>query len=288
MNYLPIKTKPRCVLFELNSGLHNGGGFFSVFFFLCNAYLQSKEKGLPFYIVHNNWPYAYTQGWHDYFGTLHCVDTVLHPSIYCAHMKLDTQRDYKVGDYVDCIRELFIPHEYLQKRIDELSVSLGDYTSLFVRRGDKITNNEAKFIDIKSILSCISYSDTTRFFVQTDDYTVVEELRAALPKNEIVTIVPSTKRGSWHSKEFKKYSNVNTLSLEEKSKDVVFDETQEMIIGLMVCARAKECWTDDTSNVGRFLKLYSPLNVKIYPNDYPVDRSIICHPAWTIKDGATL
>lgn len=121
--------------------------------------------------------------------------------------------------------------------------------------------------------------------MQTDDYTVVEELQRELPNNKIVTIVPTTKRGSYHSKRFKERENRHDIqSLEEKSTQQRQIETDEMLVGLMVCLHGTECWTDDTSNVGRFLKLYKPDTVKIYPQNYSLNPLSVCHPAWMIRD----
>lgn len=285
MNTIIQKNLP--IYFELNNGLNNGGGFFSVFFFLCNAYIQSKQLGRPFYIIHRTWPYFYQRGWNDYFTTLRSVDTIEQPSKLCKHMKLDTQESFPIREYVDAIHALFVPHDFILENVDRMSKTLGDYVSIFVRRGDKITNNEAKYIHVREILKCISFDETTKFFIQTDDYTVVEEIRNELPLNEVHTLVPPSKRGSWHCKDFRvRVGKNDTLSLEEKPRHVVYEETLEMITGLLVCLRARECYTDDTSNVGRFLKLYDATKVKIYPNDYPVDMECKVHPAWTIKDDA--
>jgi len=270
------------VCFELNSGMNNGGGFFSVFFFLCEAYIHAKKTGMPLYITHVNWPYTHNHGWHDYFTTLECLPKSEKSVLRCGHMILHGW-NYTLADFFHASRELFIPHPFILSRVDSIVKDLGKYTSIFVRRGDKVTQNEAKFIPMRTILQSIPHDESTTFFIQTDDYTVVEELMSECPHNKVVTLVPPTKRGSWHSKQFRLSANCShSLSLEEKPKHVIYEETQEMIVGLLVCLRANQCWTDDTSNVGRFLKLYNPNGVKIYPNDYVIDFSKTCHPAWTL------
>jgi hypothetical protein len=55
-----------------------------------------------------------------------------------------------------------------------------------------------------------------------------------------------------------------------------------MLVGLFVCLAAEHCWTDDTSNVGRFLKLYDD-RVHVYPEDYRVDETLHAHPAWSLR-----
>ena len=154
------------------------------------------------------------------------------------------------------------------------------YTALFVRRGDKIASGEAAFVPMSEILSHVTYDENTVFFIQTDDYAVIEETRALLPNHTIRSTVPPTKRGSYHSP---KYNQKAYVPWTEKAPASAREETFEMLTGLFVCLDAEHCWTDDTSNVGRFLKLYND-NVHVYPKDYSVDESFHAHPAWNIRD----
>jgi hypothetical protein len=125
----------------------------------------------------------------------------------------------------------------------------------------------------------VKYDEHTTFFVQTDDYAVVEEMRECLPNHTIHSTVPPTKRGSYHSPKYKQ--NV-AVPWTEKDPASARAETMEMLAGLFVCLEAEECWTDDTSNVGRFLKLYKD-SVHVYPEDYSVNKSLHAHPAWSIR-----
>jgi hypothetical protein len=142
-----------------------------------------------------------------------------------------------------------------------------NYIAIFVRRGDKLIE-EAGYISFVDILAKIPHTEQTVFFIQTDDYGVVEEARRALPTSRIESTVPPTKRGSFHTR--------------RRSKQQIKEETEEMLVGLSVCLRAPACWTDSTSNVGRFLKLASP-RVRVYPEDFAVDPSYVMCPAWSIK-----
>ena len=104
-------------------------------------------------------------------------------------------------------------------------------------------------------------------------------MRALLPNHVIHHTVPSSKRGSYHSPN---YNQNVSIPWTEKSPEEARAETTEMLVGLSVCLAAEHCWSDDTSNVGRFLKLYDD-NVRIYPENYSVDESLIYHPAWNIR-----
>jgi len=251
--------------------LDHTNGFFALFFIMCNAYIASKKMGSPFYVAHSNWSYTYERGWHDYFVTLR-TPTVFPRLLDPIRVSCDLDRFYKpdfaLAEYVTSIRELFILKTELQSRVDTIVSSMpSDYIAIFVRRGDKLIS-EADYISFASILAKIPHTETSTFFLQTDDYGVVEEAVRSLPFAKIVSTVPPTKRGSFHTR--------------RRSKQQIREETEEMLVGLSVCLRSKECWSDATSNVGRFLKLANP-RVHIYPEDFDVDLSYVMCPAWAIK-----
>jgi len=246
-------------------------GFFCMFFIMCNAYIASKKMGSKFYINDSNWAYKWNRGWHDYFTTLNVVPFI--PKLFNPlQIEFNHERFYKpdfpLQEYVNCIRELFVLKPYLSDRVNSLVKKLpSDFIAIFVRRGDKLIK-EAKYIPVSDILKHIPYSETSTFFIQTDDYSVVEEAKILIPNAKIVSTVSPTKRGAFH--------------IQQRSLNQIKEETEEMLVGLSVCLRSSSCWTDDTSNVGRFLKLSNP-NVHIYPEDYRVDLSYVMCPAWTIK-----
>jgi hypothetical protein len=246
-------------------------GFFALFFIMCNAYIASKKMRSSFYITHSHWYYAYNDGWHDYFTTLKkppLIPRLIDPIRVGCDLGRFYKPDFPLQEYVTCIRELFKLKQELVTRVNVLVESMpSDYIAVFVRRGDKL-KEEAKYIPFIDILKCIPHSETSTFFIQSDDYGVVEEAKNILPNANIISTVPSTKRGSFH------YT--------QRSRQQIREETEEMLVGLSVCLRSSSCWTDDTSNVGRFLKLSNP-SVHIYPEDYDVDLSYVMCPAWSIK-----
>lgn len=248
-----------------------GSGFFCVVFHLCTAYL---EYGSRLVVNSAKWKYG---KWNDYFCSLSEGGGIRH--IWLGNMELNVPK-WTMRDYRRVVRELLQPSAVLRYEIRKVKEKIGcPYTAIFVRRGDKIASGEARFLPMSDILSHISYKDDTVFFIQTDDYTVIEEARALLPNHVIHCTVPPTKRGSYHTPKFKQ--NVFVPWTEKTDADAQA-ETLEMLTGLFVCLGAEQCWSDDTSNVGRFLKLYDD-RVKIYPNDYSVDESYHGHPAWSIR-----
>jgi hypothetical protein len=178
-----------------------------------------------------------------------------------------------------CIRELFIMKPDLIARVNTIAASMpSNYIAIFVRRGDKL-KREAKYITVTDILEKIPHQPTDTFFIQTDDYGVIEEAKRALPTTRIVSTVPQTKRGSFHH-----YTQTERGSFHftRRSKQQIREETEEMLVGLSVCLRSSSCWSDSTSNVGRFLKLANPA-VHIYPEDFTVDPNYVMCPAWAIQ-----
>jgi hypothetical protein len=246
--------------------LNRDTGFFSLFFVMCNAYIASKKSASSFYITHSNWTYTWDKGWHDYFTTLKIAPFNL------FHIRYNEDKffnlHYPLYEYVNCIRELFVLKPHLIDRVNALVSTLpSDFIAVFVRRGDKLFK-EAKYIPVSEIFKHIPHTETDTFFIQTDDYSVVEEITSMLPNARIVSTVSPTKRGAFH--------------VQKRSLNQIREETEEMLVGLSVCLRSSSCWSDDTSNVGRFLKLSNP-NVHIYPEDYDVDLSYVMCPAWSIK-----
>ena len=247
-------------------------GFFSMIFRLCTAYLHAGPR---LGVDTSRWQHG---RWSWYFQSLSERQITVDTPYYTMSSLQPYLLNWTLGDYRRVLHELLRLTPVLRKEVQSVLARIGrPYTALFVRRGDKIVE-EAPFIPMDTILSWISYTDDTVFFVQTDDYTVIEELRALLPNHTIHHTVPPTKRGSYHSRAF---AQTVAIPWSEKSPEDARIETNEMLVGLFVCLAAEQCWTDDTSNVGRFLKLYDD-RVRVYPNDYSVDDSFKTHPAWSL------
>jgi len=252
------------VVFQLNKE----GGFYSVFFFLCQAYMYAKHKNLDFYVMDTTWYYTHTKGWHDYLLSL----TVWTPEFACkykqvhfmSHMQVP-KSDYKLKDYIQAIKEIYILKPELEARADKILAQNPELISLFVRRGDKITYGEAPFIETKNLLKLVNISRDTKetIFVQTDDARVITELEEELPHAKLISTVPKDKFGS--------HSRIWTRMPPEERKI----QTEEMLVGLQVCIKSRLCWTDFTSNVGRFLKLSNFDRTKIYASDRPIPKLIL-------------
>lgn len=271
--------KYTAIVYQLNAG----GGFFSTFFFLCKAFLTARALRVPFYVEDRGWPYTHRFGWRDYFRSLEPPPAVMLNPRRVTHITQGSEPHYKLREYVEACREIFKLQPHLAQRAHAIASQMnGNYVAVFVRRGDKLIE-EAKYISISDILAKIPHTSATTFFVQTDDYTVVEEFRSLHPANKVFSTVPSTKRGSYHARWFLERERNNPhigsiVPLLEQTPQQIQTETEEMLVGISVCLMAPECWTDFTSNVGRFIKLVAR-NAHFYPYELPITMDMNLCPS---------
>lgn len=256
----------RRIIFELGAS----SGFFSEIFYMIRTYLYCKKYKYVFAINSSKWLYKHTLGWHDYFTTLEethktpndIIQSFAYtpPELYGLVSNGNLNVDFTLKEYQLALHELFILTPDLEKKKQHILEELSNtYTSIFIRRGDKLIK-EAPYIPVQKILEeCNLQNFKGSLFIQSDDSRVVDECKTHLPISTIYSTVDRQKHGSFHS------------SITTKSLESIKNETEEMIVGLFVCLNAAECWTDITSNVGRFLKLYDPEKVHTYLKDIHLD-----------------
>lgn len=287
INYPRTKGKS-AIVFELN----NSAGFYSVFLFMCEAYLMAQRYKYDFFISHKGWPYAFENGWHDYFDSLVMFNdsdiTNYDSVIRVSHLDMnpimeDTATtlegcnyrcEFTLNDYIRACHDIYKLKPSILKKAEDIIQSINEpYTSIFVRRGDKITSGETLYVSTAEIIRQIECDNLNVLFIQTDDYSVVEEIGELLPNARIVSTVPFLKRGSFH------------ISLYGLNSDGKREWTEEMLVGLYICMKASVCWTDDVSNVGRFLKLMGMNTTRVYSldsenNHYVDSERISVNPAF--------
>jgi len=241
--------------------INNNAGFASVFNFLCKIYIYAQKTGKDFFIDYSdNWTYKYKNGWHDYFKTLKVYDPSAHYANIEKYSHAQTSKvpDYTLGEYTACIKEILVLNDDLSKRVQEYIGSIGGpYKAVYVRRGDK-TSGHAKENDpipVADIMKITDISKEDKVFIQTDDYSVIEEIKGLLPAENIFTLTPQASRGA-HAE------NIYALSPEKRK-----EHAEELFMSFFVFAGATRGWTDNRSNMGRLHKLYSPDKVILYPID---------------------
>lgn len=270
------------IVFELNRSY----GFFSIFFFLCKAYLYAKSKQQPFYIHPTQWAYDGGQGWHGYFTSLECYKGPKEKALWIRHGEIPSfVPKYSLRDYMACIQEVFVLQPSLASMVDAYIRAIkGPYIAVYVRRGDKHT--ESSFIPEKEIVARLDMSACDTLFVQTDDYSVVERMRDLLPDKQVICRIPASKRGHYQSamylqnaRDKNPYKKDAVAFNDIKDRAIVYDDTVELLTSCLISARAQTCWVDLGSNVGRFLKLLAPETVHSYSGGR-FDPDACCDPYW--------
>jgi hypothetical protein len=241
------------IVFTLNAG----AGFFAMYTSLFRTYLYAKRQGTPFFIDHDNWQYTYKDGWHDYMKSFTVFDRNEHfDSIERVPLnpRNDVMKTFTNADLVAAVKETFLLNDDLQAKVDAYVKDLGAYTSLYVRRGDKI--NEMALISLDDILAQTTIKDDGRtIFVQTDDYSVVKDMMAKFPSCKIKTL---TKEGAGGAKN----TDMVNWSPEERK-----EHTDELLMSCAITVKAKEGWTYYMSNVGHTLKLLGYDRMHVYTDD---------------------
>jgi roadblock/LC7 domain-containing protein len=221
---------------------------------LFRTYLYAKREGTPFFIEHDNWHYTYKKGWHDYCKSLTELNKDEHfDSIERIGIdpKNEAMKKFTVADLVGAAKETFILNDDLQAKVDAYVKELGEYTSLYVRRGDKI--NEMELISLDDILAQTTIRDDGRtIFVQTDDYSVVKDMMAKFPSCKIKTLTKESASGATNN------DMINWTPEQRK------EHTEELLVSCGITARAKEGWTYYLSNVGNTIKLLGYERMHMY------------------------
>ena len=235
--------------------LHPTAGFFSSFFYTCRVYMYAKQNNLPFFIEHDKWQYTYKEGWHDYFTSLEDFkenSQYTELKRYRSHSDQEDLPQYSLREYIACIKEIFVLKDELKKRVDDFISQIGgDFTSLYIRRGDK--KNEVELIPIDDILAQVAIKDDGgNIYLQTDDYAVVDTIKSKFPSCKVFTTTPENKHGANNKK------MVNWQAEDRKN------ETEELLVAVSIFVRCKKGWTYYLSNVGTFHKLFGYDVVDLY------------------------
>ncbi len=275
-------TNTTCVVYKF----HKSVGFFSNFFFICEYYIRAKRAGYDFYIDSSDWSYSFKNGWHDYFDSLTEINDTHRNKysniIYGVHVsskseyensinQIDNANPIRLSEYSMAITDIFKPSKSIRDKVDTIMHKYNNrYDAIYIRRGDKITSNESKFIETADILKQISTTNKL-LYIQTDDYTEVESIRKLMPEKTVETNTLESQRGA-------NESDRHSYTPEEKKKN-----TEDFLIGIILCANANQCWVDILSNVSRFIKLYGK-NVNFYKIsnetiDYDLNKDVV-NPAF--------
>jgi hypothetical protein len=168
------------------------------------------------------------------------------------------------------------------------------YGSIFIRRGDKIISGESKYEQVDKYIELLLIKDPfiQCIYVQTDDYTVIEELNEYISIKkmdiEIKTLCDEMQRGTIVANTFKDFDKhmrnknvesdyieknkehiTKSKSVDEMNPDEIYNHTITMIAGVDIVCKSNTCVSDYQSNVGRFIKLFHNKSENVFSVDNP-------------------
>jgi len=260
------------VVFTLTSN----AGFASVFGFLCKTYIYAQVNQYDFYIDHRNWQYTYANGWHDYFTTLKLYNPAAAVDYgkveYYSWHNIGQIPDYTLQQYHDCVDEIFkLKDDLLACSAHFIETIGGEYDSVYVRRGDKLKENE--YTNIQELIASIPLDPMRKLFVQTDDIHAFEEIRKLLPDKKLYTITPYTSRGA-------DMFTICSMNAEDRRK-----HTEELLISIAICMKGSAIYSDNRSNIGRLHKIIGLDAVTLYPSsasEIPLSMATVIRPQYDL------
>jgi len=266
---------------EVESVLGTTAGFFSQFFFLINHAIYAKTNMLKFRIKSTNWLFKYKDGWTDYFENYELVNSNTNGAIiYKKHC--DILIDAPILKYKEMIFDIYKYNTETNAFINSHTQTLNlgnNYDSVFIRRGDKLTSGESNYINagIYIDLLLIKKPAAKVVFIQTDDFTVIEEIKEHLTNLQItldiITLCNEYERGAFVYEYYKdtgrvkprcektadyiRNKDIKTVkSISAMDKNQLKTHTLTMITGIDIVCKSNICILDYQSNVGRFIKLF--------------------------------
>jgi hypothetical protein len=291
------------MIFKLN----DGGGFFCMFFFLINHYIYCEKYKINFKIDSENWQFLYKNGWLDYFSKELFSYNNYSENIQKYEMP-NIIKNFRLVDYKIAINNFYINNynDFLKNKIEEIKIKYSlidkEYGSIFIRRGDKLYY-ESTFYDTQNYIKLLleKYTNCKIIFLQTDDYNTYIDLNNYINQYQlnitVITLCKKLMKGFvTHSKlknskcsinENINYINIinndlnNINSLDQMTKEEIFDHTVNMLVGIDIVINSKICITDYQSNVSRFIKLAhnnfdNVFTIEESNDDLNLDKMIKC------------
>ena len=287
-------------------------GFYSILFFVLNHYLYCKKNKLNYRMNTDNWLFTSINGWTDYFTNieLNYIDDVSKYVIY-YDQKNTILDNFSLNEYRNAISEVYLYNEKTKAQIDEIKLFYNlnnNYSSIFIRRGDKLiseSNYYSAGVYIETLLS--AEPNCTKIFIQTDDYNCIIEAKEYVKnKNinvEILTLCNENTKGMIIISEqqnnlFRVLNNraVSTNNnyllnnkdsllqfkpVDQMNYTELYEHTIQMLIGIDIVLNSKICVLDYESNVSRFIKLaHSNPNNVFDINKKVISLNTILFPAY--------
>jgi hypothetical protein len=297
----------------IQSELNNSAGFYSALFFTMNHYLYCKKHKINFEIKSDHWLFKSKDGWTDYFEpiSLNYYEECTNKKEYSHGNVIE---EYPIINYQNVIKEIYVYNQRTKLKINEtihqLGLRIGEYDSIFIRRGDKLGQESKLLGEIEYFNLLLSKNPKCHtLFLQTDDYNCFKtfqnhidtnklniKLLTLCDENSVGVIVHNHQKTVLNSavqtnenEENKKYLSENidkmnaTKTVEDMNPTEKYKHTIDMIVGIDLCLHSNICVTDYQSNVARFIKLAhsKPINVyNILHPDKDIDYNHLICPAY--------
>lgn len=298
-----------CIISRLNKY----SGFFSMFFFFVNHYIHAKKNNWDFELNCHEWLFKAFNGWEDYFENIDIVRNLENePKKITAELN-KTFIEYSIEEYKNVLPEIYKYNDriksLIEKRKKKLKLKNYNYSSIFIRRGDKLLS-ESNYIHgevyIKKLLELNPSCKTV--YLQTDDYTCFNEINEYIKKEKLninlLTMCEEDCKGiiafSYHKNSLvneenysidknveylknNKESFINSKPVDQMNSEEIYLHTIKMIIGIELVLQSNLVVTDYSSNVARFIKLMHVDNDCVYDvitdtNELDYEK-VIC-PSW--------
>jgi len=286
------------------SVLNRAAGFFSQFFFTINHYIYCMKNKIDFTLKSDDWTFLYKDGWTDYFIPIELrFEDTNHINTHYGHGNII--EDVSFSEYKNALPFVYKYNDFIKSKInekmDELKLVKGEYTSIFIRRGDKLLC-ESKFIETEKYIEALLKVEPNckTIFLQTDDYNCYNDIIKYITENglniQVTTLCDSNLFGftmsgvEFYNTESNFEENnpyihkIRTMNIKNK---IIFDMNKEEIrehmitflVGLDIVLQSKICITDYSSNVGKFIKLWNGDSV-VHVFGEKFDLNIIGCPAY--------
>jgi hypothetical protein len=271
-------------------------GFGSEINTLLLAKAYARARGFQFVLCSQRWNARFERGWGDYFEpsdreivhpdpvdqeSLRAVLTnkwqrrVLFQSDvwseiwtqrFPSYPLIDPRTNRPANDFWTAIRaemaQVWRPSAAVLAQVARhqamISKALGlRYSAVHIRRGDKTL--EAPNTTIDSYLRHLTQPELPRHvFVMTDDFSVIEELRAAVPEFVFASLCLPSQQGH------------EQIAFNSQTASKRYEETVRLIAELLIAANAERFFGTGTSNISRVLALLRGVD-RVDSIDGPLD-----------------
>jgi len=220
--------------------LNRSAGFFSQFFFTINHYIYCMKHRVSFKLKSDDWTFLYQSGWTDYFlpFDIHFEEN---SHIHNSYGHGNVIEDVSFLEYKNALPMVYKYNDFIQSKINEkmveLGLSKGQYSSIFIRRGDKLLC-ESKFIETEKYIEALLLvqPDCKVIFLQTENSNFEEN-------NPYIHKIRSM--------------NVKNKIIFDMNKEEIREHMIAFLVGVDIVLHSKLCVTDYSSNVGKFIKLWN-------------------------------